>query len=215
MITKRLLIFALIGLSLVGCRLWGVRGSGHLEREVRDVEDFNEIDVGGAFNVDINVSDDYYLEIIADDNLLQYITTRVKGRKLIIEERKDLNPRRDIKIKIGVPNLERLESSGANDIWADGINEDSFEVGMSGAGSIELLGDVNKIWIEISGAGSIDARKLYAKDAKVYISGAASAEVYASESLDAEVSGVGSIEFYGDPSDVKTDISGIGSIDRR
>lgn len=215
MFAKRLILFALIGLTMVGCRIGGVRGNGNRETEVRDVEDFNQIDLAGAFDVEIMVGDDYYVEISTDENLLKYITTKVRGDKLIIDEKKDLNPRRDIEIKIGVPSLEMIESSGANSIWAEGFDEDKLDIGLSGAGSVDLRGDVRKLRIDVSGAGSIEASKLYAEYVKVYISGAGSADVYASESIDAKVSGVGSIDFYGDPRDVRTDISGIGSIDRK
>jgi len=212
---KRIFLFLIIGLSVVGCKMWGVRGSGHVETEIRNVADFKSIEIAGNFVVDIEIEDAYYLEVKADDNLMDYITTRVRGENLIIDTKKNLNPRKDIKIKIKTPHLEMIESSGANEIWASGINEDYLEIILSGAGSIDLRGDVEKLQIGLSGAGNVNARKLYAKNTRISISGAASADVYASESIDAEVSGVGSIDFYGDPADVRTDISGVGSINRK
>jgi hypothetical protein len=75
--------------------------------------------------------------------------------------------------------------------------------------------EVDRLRAELSGAGNIDARELKAKEVRVSVSGAASADVYAKEYLDASVSGVGSIDYYGNPAKVKTDVSGVGSISRK
>ncbi|OGU61573.1 MAG: hypothetical protein A2V66_07620 [Ignavibacteria bacterium RBG_13_36_8] len=212
---KSLLLLLILVISLVGCRLWGVRGSGHLKTEVRDVEDFSEVEIGGEFVVEIVIGESRNLEITAEDNLLKYIETRVSGDKLIIDTKKNLAPRKQMKIKISNPNLEGIESSGANDIYASGINENQFRVDLSGAGTVEVKGEAERVYLSVSGAGSLDCRNLLSKHTKVELSGAASADVYASESLDAEVSGVGSIDFYGDPEDVRSNVSGVGSISRK
>ena len=102
-----------------------------------------------------------------------------------------------------------------NNITVYGINGSDFEVDVSGAGSVNLSGEVDRFRADLSGAGSINAKELKAKDVRVSVSGAASADVYAKDYLDASVSGVGSISYYGDPAKTKTDVSGVGSISRK
>jgi len=51
-----------------------------------------------------------------------------------------------------------------------------------------------------------------AENTKVDISGAGSAEVYASVKLDAEVSGAGSIKYKGNAGNVIQQVSGAGSV---
>lgn len=209
-------ITILLLISLTSCRFWGVRGSGDFDSELRDVEEFTEIEIhGGAFNVDVHVGEETEVEVAGDDNLLKYIETYVRGNTLIVDTRKELNPRESLKITISTPTLEGFDASGASDIWIEGLNESRFYFSMSGACSVEAEGEVDRFKLSISGAGDVDARRVHAKEVTVSLSGAASADVYASESIDASVSGVGSVDFWGDPKYVDTDVSGIGSINER
>jgi hypothetical protein len=67
----------------------------------------------------------------------------------------------------------------------------------------------------MSGAGELDAKELHAYNVNVSISGAARADVYATEHLEASVSGAGNVNYYGDPKDVSEDTSGAGSISKK
>ena len=212
---KILLILTVFVISLSGCRFWGVRGSGDIETEDREVEEFSAIETSGAFEVNVKVGREQHVTVTADDNLLKYIVTKVRGGKLILDSKRDLNPRRGIIVDIEVRDLESVEASGACNIYVSGINSDHFEVSMSGASDIDLVGRTDKFYVGLSGAGSVRARDLIAKNVKVDISGAANATVYAEESLDAGVSGVGSVDYYGDPDRVISDVSGVGSINRK
>jgi hypothetical protein len=155
------------------------------------------------------------MRISAEENLLGYIRTNVKGNKLFIDTRKNISPRKQILIEITTPYLNDIEVSGANDVEVEGINETEFNVDLSGAGNIHLIGEVEKLRAELSGAGNINARELKAKEVLISVSGAASADVYATKYLDASVSGVGSIDYYGNPEKTRTNVSGVGSITRK
>ncbi len=47
------------------------------------------------------------------------------------------------------------------------------------------------------------------------MSGAGEAKVYASESFEGRVSGVGNIDYWGDPEHEKTRVSGLGNITKK
>jgi hypothetical protein len=192
-----------------------VRGNGELVSEEREIENFSKIDVSGNFDVEIDVGNEEKLEILAESNLLSYIRTEVKKQTLFISTRKNLRPRKDLKILITCTQLNAIECSGVNDIIASGINSGEFAIDLSGAGSIDISGEADVLHIEVSGAADLMAKNLLTEDIKIYVSGAANAEVYASNSCVAEVSGAGYIELYGDAEDVKMDISGAGSLERR
>lgn len=216
---KNILFLLVISSALfIGCRDWGiagVRGNGKVVTENRNIDDFTELELGGAYNVEVKVGDKPSLVIYGEGNILKYIRTRVDGDKLIIDTKKNISPRKEIKIKITVPSLERLESSGACDVYVESISGDKFTLDLSGAGSVEVNGKVDRLDVDISGAASVNAKNLKARDTRVSLSGASSADVYASEFIDASVSGVGTINYYGNPKDVKSDISGIGSIHKK
>lgn len=212
----RIILAALIALaSFSACTVWGVRGNGKMKEQGRNVEEFSRIDAGGAFTINIYVGKAPSLKINAEENLLQYIKTSVKGGTLYIDSKKNLNPKKEIEINITTPSLSSLEVSGANNVDVVGINEREFSVSLSGAGNVDLKGIAERVRAELSGAGNIDARELKAKDVVISVSGAASADVFAKETLDASVSGVGSIDYYGNPEKTRTNVSGVGSITRK
>lgn len=109
-------------------------------------------------------------------------------------------------------NLDRfvLKSSGASDIELK-LTANSVEVNSSGASDIEITGTTDELKVENSGASDIDLDKLKAKKVKVYCSGAANTCVYASESIDAKVSGVSSVCYAGNPSEERADVSKMSS----
>lgn len=213
--SKIILLATLIGFITTGCGFWGIRGNGRVKDERRTIEDFQRIQAGGAFTIKIHVGQPTSLKISAEDNLLGYIKTKVKGNTLTIDTRKNISPRKEILIEITTPELEFINASGANNINVSGIKGSQFDVDLSGAGNISLSGEVEKFKAELSGAGNINAKELKANDVRVSVSGAASADVYAKQSLEASVSGVGSIDYYGNPPETKTNVSGVGSISRK
>lgn len=199
---------------IFSCSFNGIRGNGNTVNEKRDITEFNKIDVSGRFDVDVEVGKPVSLVIIAEDNLLKFIKTKVKNNTLIISTKENLRPRNDLIIKLTTPKLVAIDCSGANDLTIDDVNSNEFSIDLSGAGSIEINGKAKIFYIDISGAADLEASEFFTESVKIDISGAASAEVYAYQSLDAEVSGASSIKLYGDAKNVRTDISGVASFSR-
>jgi hypothetical protein len=175
------------------------------------------------------------VKIETDDNLLQYIEVIQQGDDLIIRQKKgfNLDPSDKIKIyvtspvynhiqlsgagnivseaKITNPEDMKLDISGAGDIKME-LKAPSVKVDMSGAGSINLKGDTRDVDLNLSGAGSAHCFDLLAENSKVRISGVGDAEVYASVSIDAHVSGVGDVKYKGGATNVSQHVSGAGSV---
>lgn len=212
---KLISIALIIAFIATGCGFWGVRGNGRIKDEFRKVSEFSRIEAGGAFTIRVQVGETASINVSAEENLLDFIRTRVRGNTLEIDTRKNISPRKEVIIEITTPSLEMIEVSGANNVTVENISGSDFNVELSGAGNVDLSGEVDRLKADLSGAGNINARNLKAKDVRISVSGAASADVFASRSLDASVSGVGSIDYYGNPEKTKTDVSGVGSISRR
>lgn len=216
--TRLLLIALLLTATLSGCGVWGVwgvRGNGRIKEESRSISDFQKLEAGGAFTIIVKVGQSPSIKISADENLLKYIRTSVNGNTLEIDSKKNLNPKKEIRIYITTPELRSIEVSGANNVNVVGIRGSDFSVELSGAGNVDLNGEIDRLRAELSGAGNINAKNLKSRDVHISVSGAASADVYAKEYLDASVSGVGSINYYGNPEKTNTNVSGVGSISRK
>lgn len=204
-----------VGLTLVlgaGCSL---RGSGTPMTESRDIEAFDSIEIGGAFELIVHVDPTatQRVEVSGDDNIVPEVTTKVSGGELDIEIGAAMvRPKLDMKIEVWVPALTGLEASGASDITVAGLHGERFDLDLSGASETTLRGEVDLFEVDLSGASDLDARELHAKIVALELSGAGDAEVWASDRLDADVSGTGDVRYFGGPKEVKQDVSGAGSI---
>jgi Putative auto-transporter adhesin, head GIN domain len=116
-----------------------------------------------------------------------------------------------ITYRLTVKDLSALEVLGSANVEAESIKTDSLAVTISGAGNVRMDGKADEQEINILGSGIYQAKDLQSKEVKIYVAGAGSAIVNVSEELDAEISGVGSVEYIGDPT-VKQDVNGAGQV---
>ena len=75
--------------------------------------------------------------------------------------------------------------------------------------------ETGQLEVSLAGAGLIDAEALRARSVRASCSGAGSISVYATESLDATVSGVGVVNYAGNPATVNRNVSGLGKVNKR
>ena len=137
----------------------------------------------------------------------------MKGGTLKFGWEESVQPEVDSVIEITAPTLEEFHIHGAAEVTIEDFRGERFEFGVSGAGELEMDGEVDELVVGVSGAGEIDTRRLEAKHVKIRVSGAGNAKVRASESFDGKVSGVGNVTCYGSPEKKKTSVSGMGNIE--
>jgi len=201
-------------LMFSGCHFAGrgIKGSGVRKTEKRDVAPFKSIESDGAYEIEVNCQKPLSLEIEGDDNILPLIKTDVRDGVLYIENPRPYSTRQPVTLRIVLPGLERIASNGAGNFHVSNLKNDAFEVHSTGATSFSAGGETKRVRIETSGAGKIDTSDLHAEKAEVSISGAASVDVYASDQLDVNISGVGRVSYSGSPKTVNKNVSGFGSV---
>src|SRR5215813_11241998 len=205
-------------LGTVGCSLINVnkvKGSGVVKTEKRSLPPYTSLEVSCAASIGVRLQEQESLEISGDDNLIPLITTEVKNNTLYIRSTQEIAPREKLRITLSNPDLTRFAFSGAGDANVSNIKNDRIEIVLSGAGDLIASGETRDAAITLSGAGKVDAKNLLAVNAKANSTGVGSLDVYAKEQLDAKATGVGEINYYGNPKVVKKDASGIGSINER
>ncbi len=230
---KNTLLFAALCLFSAACNLdMGERGDGNVISETVEVEDFRRVLLRGGFEIMLKESAVNQVTITTDENLMDLIEVSNDGDLLEINSIERLRPSDGTKILIEYQVLEGLEVAGAAEVRAENsitgrdleilmsgagdINLDldlqSLQIEVSGAGSVDLSGMVERQEVHMSGAGSYDAEDLLSHSCIISISGVGGAKVFADETLDAQVSGVGGVEYFGNPPDVRREVSGLGSI---
>ena len=89
------------------------------------------------------------------------------------------------------------------------LTAENLTVSVSGLGDVDIAGEVLSAKIEIPGGGSIQAPDLKIGTADVNISGLGDATLWVTDRLTGNISGGGSVSYYGDPQ-VDTNVSGLG-----
>ena len=216
--------YALLGALLVStsCLAHGVRGSGKLQSDVREVQPFTGVSVASGIHVVIELGPPAALRLEGDDNLIALVETVVDGHTLEIRFRRNTNiwNEGNVTVHVRMPEVRSLQASGGSEIRAEGGRTDELELEASGGGQIfvrnldaahlsasssggahiELAGRARRFEIEMSGGAKVIAGKLNARSVKVDGSGGAHAEVTASDSIRGNLSGGSDVRLHGNAS---------------
>lgn len=218
---------AILALALgpVACAGGPINPSGDVKTETRKLESFDEVTLAGVGKLRIVPGDEPVLEIKADSNVMPYIESEVVdgsltigidtvGRTLKLDSDTVVEFELTAPIVTAITNtgsgsiaggafggtLFTLTDTGSGDIALDEANVVSLSSTISGSGSIEVKGGVTGAQVvSITGSGSYSAPGLDSKVATVRVTGSGHAEVWASEGLDATITGSGTVGYWGSP----------------
>jgi hypothetical protein len=205
--------------------------------ESRDVGTFEHVRLEGFGSVELKQGAGHKVTVHADADVMPRITTEVTDGVLVLGlkrqgwleglRRKKLSIRFDVTTetvrgltlsgvgRIDAPEI-RSESldiivSGAGAVEVGSLEAQSVSVVLSGTGSCELAGKVSTQTVKLSGAGSYMASELESENASVVVSGVGDATILVRDTLDARLSGAGSIRYHGGAT-VRQRITGVGSV---
>jgi len=198
---------------LWGCHI-GVHGSGVRKTEKRDLPSFTAIETTGAFEVQVTCQKPASFEIEGDDNILPLIQTEVRNGVLHVSSTRRYSTRNPIALRITVPDLASVSSTGAGRFRVSDLKNESFEIHSTGAALVIVEGQSDNVKISSTGAGRIDTHDLRASKVEVTVTGVAAVDVYASDQLDVNVSGAGRVTYSGDAK-VNKHVSGAGEVTRK
>jgi hypothetical protein len=102
--------------------------------------------------------------------------------------------------------------SGSGKIMFNGNVTDFVDTSISGSGRFEASGSAREIKSTISGSGRVNAADLIVDRCHVRISGSGSVQVNVKTSIDASISGSGTLSYKGNPSQVNSHSSGSGRV---
>lgn len=190
------------------------KGSGNIGSEQRDIAGFSKIDASGIFQVEIVAQKDFAVEVEADDNLLQYVKTEVRGDTLEISLEKRVKTSNPLRVRISAPNIDGIEASGVVRVSVADLKNSELAVNTSGASKIKLAGETGVLIVDVSGASNVEAGELSAANANIDASGASQVNVNVSGELVADASGASRISYTGNAK-VSKSTSGASSVSQR
>ncbi len=202
------------GCDEVGDAFDGVRGSGNVITETRDVAGFDEIVVLGSGDVVVSVTGTESLIIEAEDNIMPLLTIEVRGGRLELGSRSSFSATQGITYTITAAALQGVEINGSGDVAATGVDAESFAVTINGSGDVEPSGTSTGLDIAINGSGNYRGEDLIASVGTVSVAGSGVAVVNVTDDLQVSVSGSGDVEYIGDPT-LEASTSGSGDVSQR
>lgn len=237
---RYLLIFMLlVGLFMFGSRTFhfnsfgfGVSGEGPVKTETRNNGGFHAIESSIAGDVEVSVSDNFSIEVQAQENLLPILKTEVEDGTLKIYFSENVSRHEDLKIRVSAPAFDyfslggsgkirvmntlrsenmNMEIAGSGDIVVPQAEFGSANTSIAGSGTIELGGKANALKTTIAGSGDIKAKQMTANELEVEISGSGTVTCDVAQTLKASIAGSGDVYYSGQPA-VETNVSGSGSV---
>ena len=190
-----------------------VKGNGNLASEMRKLSNFKAIEITiGYDKIIVNCGEEPSIHISGDENILPLITTRISKGILRIESDSTFETKADSEIIINIKSIKDFTFDGVGKTVIHNLNEDKFNCNINGVGSCELTGTVKSFNVLVNGVGSVNARQLIAADVVASLNGVGSVKLYANNSLNASVNGIGGLTYFGNPTELILNDSGIGGI---
>lgn len=213
-----------------------VSGNGDVVTEVWDVKEFHGIKASNGLHVFVEFgefSDE--VEVVADENLHEYIRVESVGGILHIKSEKNIRnaSSKDVFVKAGM--IDDIDLSSAARLSGEGVLEvDDVDIDVSSAahliltlyarevdldisssGSARLEGEADEMDADISSAGNLHAGDFIVKEVDMSVSSAGDADIHVTEILRANASSAGSIKYLGNPEDTNISSSSAGNVRKR
>ena len=213
----------------------GIDGNGDVTTQKRDVQgDFTKIEASRGLNVEVQQSNSYSVEVEADENLQEHITTTVENGTLVITSDEDIDECDSKTIRVKMPTITNLETTsgasitGQNTILGSNINVktssgseieveveiDAVDCESTSGSNITIKGKALTLTTSSSSGSEIEARDLMVNDVNSESTSGSSTEVHPIESLKAKASSGSSIDYNHSPKTITKEESSGGSVSK-
>ncbi|PCJ98743.1 MAG: DUF2807 domain-containing protein [Flavobacteriaceae bacterium] len=217
-------------------KLKRIVGSGNVVSITRTTDDYDGLDVGGFFDIELVAGEEGNITLNGEDNILEQITTEVRNGILTIKPMKNRNLRPSVKsgvsITIPVEAIDELKISGAGKFVSKkilkarnlkirvsgsrnvtlGLESESLMLRISGSNNVQLKGTAQDLDVHSSGSSNCRGYELEVDYASFQMSGSSNVEITVHESLSARTSGSSNVRYRGSPSRIQSKTSGSSNV---
>jgi len=205
------------------------------QKEKRQVDGFDKVSMGISGDLHLKQGSTISLELEGDSDDLEDVITEVKNGTLVIKYKNNKGwsfGRDRVTIYLTMPEVSSVSLGGSGKIIGENTIEsddlylsvsgsgrielklevDNLTQKISGSGNIEVSGSADRAEISISGSGNLDALDMEVDEYEVKISGSGKCKINVGDSLEANISGSGSVYYKGDPDRIRSNVSGSGKV---
>ena len=192
-----------------------IKGSGNIINENRELADFHTVTIVGSVNADIASGESFSCNVQGDDNLVPLVETAVTNKTLEISTKGGYSTKNPLTVYLRMPILDKAKIIGSGDMTIFDVTKAKVVLTISGSGDITASGSVGVLEAVVSGSGDLSLQNLQVDHVNVTINGSGDAEVWANQSISAQVNGSGDIVYTGNPATVDIQVNGSGDITKR
>lgn len=213
----------------------GIDGNGNVTTEKRHVEgNFTKIDVSRGLIVTLEQADTYLVEVEADENLQEHITTKVENGTLFITSDENIDDATAKNILVKLPSLTSIETTSGSSVTTNNtfkgtdidvktssgseadlnIEFDNVRCESTSGSTLAVKGKALKLNTHSSSGSEIDANGLLVNDVVSESTSGSSTDVHPLVSLNAKASSGSSIDYGSSPKTVVKEESSGGSVSK-
>lgn len=199
-------------------------------KEFREVNPFNAIEISGSAQVFFTVTDTISLSVLANaDDYKDVIATNQEDILIIKNKGSQIN---SYKVYVSAPSVKKITLSGAAKFTSlNAIKTDSLLVEASGTSDMTLTINTSRVDVllrdaatlsidgitknhtsKISGTSTLKAYKLISTVTNINTSGTSLANVFANDKVNASATDASSIKIKGEPKELSAEASSASSI---
>lgn len=213
----------------------GIDGSGNIITEKRNInQQFTKISVSTGVNVIVEQGSPAEVEVETDDNLIEYIITKVENGTLIVKIDGNIDMMTTINVRVKTEVISSLESSSGSSITSKNKLQGTSITLKSSSGSeinteleyetvscestsgseIKASGKALRLETRSSSGSEIDAANLAANEVYAQSTSGSSTVVKPIVKLDAKASSGSSIDYVQEPKNISKEETSGGSVDK-
>ncbi|MDX2188799.1 MAG: head GIN domain-containing protein [Bacteroidota bacterium] len=215
-----------------------IKPSGKITFENRPVQEFEDIDLDGMFNVFLSQSDTASVRVETDENLQQLIVVESKDAKLKVYDKDESKKYKHIvmNVYIKAPDIQKLKvdlfeskltctgvlkvtdfelNNVSSGLVYLNINATEFKANFNAFGDMILEGNAETAKFVCSGSGNVNGKKFTAGLFDIDYSGSGNVEVAEIKEISLKSTGNGDIFYKGQPEIRKMEVTGLGRVKKR
>ncbi len=189
-----------------------IKGSGVKHTIERAVKSFSSVTVDGGFDINYQHGSPL-LTITGDDNIIEHVISSVTHNTLRLSTDKSYSASYPIVIDVFSQRLQEMSLDGTSTVKLNDIKTDQLTLNISGTVDVMATGKADALKLTLQGTGDVMVRQLDSDIVTVELDGTSNVEVTAHKKLDANITGVGNILYFGSPQKVSKQVSGVGDIE--
>ena len=211
----------------------GVSGDGNVVTKQRKISgDFDAIKVSRGIEVELSQDNNFSLEVEADENLHDIITTEVEGNVLRISSDENIKTASAKKVIISIGDISRISTTSGANVYSDtsfelsdlriestsgshvnmDVYTDVLKVSSTSGAGIKLKGTATELTVSSTSGSYVRANELKAENTEVSATSGASISVNTTKALTASATSGANIKYSGNPEKVEKNKAVSGSI---